>query len=87
MLTSSNIYERGTVLIGMAYNQDKIKVSARIAGEGSKNLKEVLEKTVMSIEAEVGGHQRAAGCLIKRQDEGKFLEELRRNLEVEVVKI
>ena len=87
MLTSSNVYERGTVLIGMAYNQDKIKVSARIAGECKKNLKEVLEKTVMSIEAEVGGHQRAAGCLIKKQDENKFLEELRKNLEVEVLKI
>ncbi len=87
MLSSSNVYERGTVLIGMAYNEDKIKVSARISGEGTKNLKEVLERTVLSIEAEVGGHQKAAGCLIKREDEQKFLEELKRNLEVEVIKI
>lgn len=87
MLSSSNLYEQGTILIGMAYNQDKIKVSARISGEGNKNLKEVLERTVMSIEAEVGGHQRAAGCLIKRIDETKFLEELKRNLEIEVIKI
>jgi len=87
MLSSSNVYERGTILIGMAYNEDKIKVSARISGEGTKNLKEVLEKTVMSIEAEVGGHQKAAGCLIKKEDEQKFLEELKRNLEVEILKI
>jgi single-stranded-DNA-specific exonuclease len=87
MLSSSNVYERGTVLIGMAYNKDKIKVSARISGEGTKNLKEVLEKTVMSIEAEVGGHQRAAGCLIRKQDEGKFLDELKKNLEVEIIKV
>lgn len=87
MLSSSNLYERGTVLIGMAYNQDKIKVSARISGEGNKNLKEVLERTVMSFEAEVGGHQRAAGCLIRRQDEDKFLHELKKNLEIEVVKV
>ncbi|MDX9799326.1 MAG: DHH family phosphoesterase [Bacteroidales bacterium] len=87
MLSSSNIYDQGTVLIGMAYNQDKIKVSARITGETNKNLKEVLEKTVMSIEAEVGGHQRAAGCLIKKEDEEKFIEELKKNLEVEVIRI
>ncbi len=87
MLSSSNIYDHGTVLVGMAYNKDKIKVSARISGEGTKNLKEVLEKTVISIEAEVGGHQRAAGCLIRRQDEQKFLEELKKNLEIEVIKI
>lgn len=87
MLSSSNIYERGTILIGMAYNQDKIKVSARIAGEGNKNLKEVLERTVMSIEAEVGGHQKAAGCLIKKEDENIFLQELRKNLEISIEKI
>ena len=87
MLSSSNVYETGTVLIGMAYNQDRIKVSARITGECNKNLKEVLEKTVISIEAEVGGHQKAAGCLIRKQDEKVFLEELKKNLEVEILKI
>lgn len=87
MISSSNIYEQGTILIGMAYNKDKIKVSARITGESNKNLKEVLEKTVMTIEAEVGGHQYAAGCLIKKTDEETFLDELKRNLEVEVIRI
>ncbi len=86
MLSSSMNYEEGTVLIGMAYNQDKIKVSARIVGRG-RNLKEVLEKTVMQFEAEVGGHQKAAGCLIKREDEKQFLETLKKNLEIEIVKI
>jgi nanoRNase/pAp phosphatase (c-di-AMP/oligoRNAs hydrolase) len=73
----------------MAYNEDKIKVSARIAGREGKNLKEVLERTitVTNLEAEVGGHNLAAGCLIKREDESRFLEELRKNLEVEVMKI
>jgi single-stranded-DNA-specific exonuclease len=87
MISSSNVYDKGTILIGMAYNEDKIKVSARIAGECNKNLKEVLEKTVISIEAEVGGHQKAAGCLINKQDESKFLEELKKNLEIEIIKI
>jgi RecJ-like exonuclease len=87
MLSSSNIYENGTILIGMAYNQDKIKVSARITGNSDRNLKEVLERTVTTIEAEVGGHHKAAGCLIRRQDEQKFIEELKKNLEFEIIKI
>lgn len=89
ILSSSIDYESGTVLIGMAYNQDKIKVSARIAGRDGKNLKEVLEKTITltQLQAEVGGHQLAAGCLIKKEDEQRFVEELRKTLEVEVIKI
>lgn len=86
MLSSSMNYEEGTVLIGMAYNQDKVKVSARIVGRG-RNLKEILEKTVTQFEAEVGGHQNAAGCLIKREDEDQFLEMLKQNLEIEVMKV
>jgi RecJ-like exonuclease len=89
ILSSSLDYKEGTVLIGMAYNQDKIKVSARVAGRKGKNLKEVLEKTILmnNIEAEVGGHHMAAGCLIKKEDETLFVEELRKALEIEVMKI
>jgi len=86
ILSSNPFYEEGTVFIGMAYNQNKIKVSARIAGRG-RNLKEVLQKSVQEMEAEVGGHQKAAGCLIKKEDEIRFIETLRRNLEIEVIKI
>ncbi|MDO8517658.1 MAG: DHH family phosphoesterase [Nanoarchaeota archaeon] len=86
MISSSMNYEEGTILIGMAYNQDKIKVSARTVGKG-RNLKEILEKTVMNFEAEVGGHHNAAGCLIKKEYEKEFIDSLRKNLEIEVVKI
>jgi single-stranded-DNA-specific exonuclease len=84
MMSSSLDYQEGTVLISMAYNEDKIKVSARIAGRKGKNLKEVLEKTILiaNLQAEVGGHQKAAGCLIRKEDEIKFIEELKRNLEI-----
>lgn len=87
ILSSSNLYEDGTILIGMAYNQDKIKVSARIVGKSNKNLKQILEKSVIDIKAEVGGHKEAAGCLIKKEDEKKFIEEIKKNLEIEVIKI
>ena len=94
MLAGSPNYTEGTILIGMAYNEDKIKVSARMAGSEGRNLKEVLEKTVTIFKnknpesiAEVGGHSAAAGCLIEKEKEDAFLQTLKNELEVEVVKI
>jgi len=94
MLSSSPTYDQGTILIGMAYNKDKIKVSARIVGHEGRNLKEVLEKTVITFKtdnpetiAEVGGHQFAAGCLVEKEKESEFVEALKKELEVEIVKI
>jgi len=94
MLSSSPTYKEGTILIGMAYNEDKIKAPARIAGRADKNLKEVIEKAVIEFkndhpesQVEVGGHQYAAGCLIEKEKEDSFIEILKRNLEVDVIKI
>ncbi len=94
MLSSSPKYEEGTILIGMAYNKDKIKVSARIVGHEGRNLKEVLEKTIITFReanpetsAEVGGHCSAAGCLIERNKESSFIDTLKKELEVEIVKV
>lgn len=94
MLAGSPNYTEGTILIGMAYNEDKIKVSARIVGSEGRNLKEVLEKTVNVFRnenpetiAEVGGHHAAAGCLIEKEKEDSFIQALKSELEVEIVKI
>lgn len=94
MLSSSPTYDQGTILIGMAYNEDKIKVSARIVGHEGRNLKEVLEKTVTTFRkenpetiAEVGGHHLAAGCLVEKNKEEIFIKTLKKELEVEVVKV
>ncbi len=77
----------GTIIAVMAYDKDKIKVSARIAGRNGRNVREILEKTVNEIGGECGGHAQAAGCLIKKDSEKKFIESLIKNLELEVVKI
>ena len=94
MLSSSAAYREGTILIGMAYNDNKIKVSARIVGQNGRNLKELMEKTVIDFKsdnpesvAEVGGHHYAAGCLVERDKEDSFLEMLKKNLEIEIVKV
>lgn len=94
MLSSSPNYKEGTILIGMAYNKDKIKVSARIAGREGRNLKELMERTVVEFKAdnpnsiaEVGGHHFAAGCVVEKDKEDFFIEKLKKNLEVEVIRI
>ena len=94
MLSSSPTYTEGTILIGMAYNEDKIKISARIVGQEGRNLKEVLEKTITTFKdknpessAEVGGHNFAAGCLIEKEKESSFIETLKKELEIEIMKV
>jgi len=87
IISNSREYNQGKAIIAMAYNEDKIKVSARMVGKSGKNIREVLNSVVEITGGEVGGHQKAAGCLIAKQVEDKFIEELKKNLEIELVKI
>lgn len=87
ILSHSTTYEEGTIIVALAYNQDKIKVSARIAGREGRNVREVLNKVVVPLGGEVGGHPKAAGCLISKDQEETFLEELKKTLEVDHIKI
>ena len=88
ILASSREYEEGTVIIGMSYDgKDKIKISGRNAGRKGKNLREILSNVMNSLEGEVGGHQFAAGCVINIKDEEEFIERIKNQFEVEVIKI
>ncbi len=87
ILSHSAVYEEGTIVIGLAYNQDKIKVSARLAGRQGRNVREVLNQVAVPLGGEVGGHPNAAGCLIAKDKELEFIEKLQKVLEVEVVKV
>lgn len=88
ILSNSPNYERGTIIVTMAYYDDKVKVSARISGrESGRNVREVLDKVVKEVGGEVGGHEAAAGCIIERANESRFIETLHRNFEVELVKV
>ncbi len=87
ILSNSRIYETGTLIITMANYEDKIKVSARVAGREGRNARETLAKVISEIEGEVGGHEFAAGCLIDKEKENQFIELLKKNLEVEFVKV
>ena len=65
----------------------QIKVSARLAGRKGRNVREVLNHVVVPLGGEVGGHPNAAGCLISKQHETIFIEELRKVLEVQNINI
>jgi RecJ-like exonuclease len=90
ILSFSAVYEEGTIIIAMAYNKDKIKVSTRISGKNStssRNLKELLDSITESLGGESGGHKNAAGCIIHKEQEDKFIEMVKKKLEFELVKI
>ena len=83
ILSHSPLHKEGQIIIALAYNEDKIKVSARIVGRNGRNVREVLDRVVVPLGGEVGGHPMAAGCLIARDKEGEFIVGLKRVLEVE----
>lgn len=90
ILSFSSIYKPGTIIIAMAYNGDKIKISTRIAGRRTKsnrNLKELVDSIIQTIGGESGGHCNAAGCTISKKDEEEFIELVKRKLEFEVIKV
>lgn len=87
IISHSPAYEEGTIIVALAYNNDKIKVSARIAGRQGRNVREVLHKVVVPLGGEVGGHPNAAGCFIEKDKEEVFIQELRKVLEVELIKV
>lgn len=91
ILSFSSVYKEGTIIIAMAYNEDKIKVSARIAGKSphsARNLKELMDSITQTLgHGESGGHKHAAGCTIKIEHEERFIDLIKRKLDVEVVKV
>jgi RecJ-like exonuclease len=92
ILSMSSIYEEGKIIITMAYNQDKIKVSSRISGRGriensGRNLKDMMDSITELIGGESGGHKFAAGCVIAKDKEEAFIELIKKKLDIEVVKV
>ncbi len=90
ILSFSQVYREGTIIITMAYNDKKIKVSARMAGrnpQSPRNLKELMDSITSLLGGESGGHKEAAGCIIDKKDEDKFIELVKKKLEYELVKI
>jgi len=87
IISNSSLYEEGTIVITMAYYENKIKVSARTVGKNSRNIRELLSRIINFTGGEIGGHENAAGCIINKEKEKEFIDLLRKNLEIELIKI
>ncbi len=87
IISHSPAYSEGTIIIALAHNGDKIKVSARMTGKSPRNVRNVLNQVVVPLGGEVGGHPEAAGCMISIEKEQEFIQELRKILEVETITI
>ena len=87
ILSMSKVYDEGTVVVAMSYDKERIKASARIVGRQGRNVREMLGTITQKIGGECGGHPQAAGCLISKEKEIEFLENLIKNLELEIVRI
>jgi RecJ-like exonuclease len=87
ILSNSALYEEGTIITTMAYYDDKIKVSTRSIGENIRNVRKILSEVIEKIGGEVGGHESAAGCMIKQEKEEEFIKILKKSLEIELVKV
>lgn len=91
ILSFSSIYKQGTVIIAMAYNEDKIKISARITGSNhnsARNLKKLMDSITKNLgQGNSGGHKNAAGCIISIEKEKEFIELIKKELEYELIKI
>jgi len=79
MLSRSNLYEDGTVMVSMAYTLDgEIKISLRLSGykEYDFDLREIIKDIVDRIGHgnSVGGHKQAAGAVIPQEKEEEFLQ-------------
>lgn len=89
ILSNSSIYKEETIIIAMVLNEteNKIKISARNVGNQGRNVREMLDGIITLIGGEVGGHEFAAGGIIDREKEQEFTELLKKNLEIEVIKV
>ena len=87
ILSTSSLYDEGTIITTMAYYDNKIKISSRMVGENGRNVREILNNVIEEIGGEVGGHECAAGCMINKNKEQEFINLLKKNLEIELVKV
>jgi nanoRNase/pAp phosphatase (c-di-AMP/oligoRNAs hydrolase) len=61
-----------------------------MAGRNNKsprNLKNLMESITSMLGGESGGHKDAAGCIIDKSKEEKFIELVQKQLEIEMVKV
>ena len=73
IVSKSNTYKDGTILIGMAYTLDNnIKISSRQCNTNKHDLSVILKEIVNGY-GETGGHKQACGAIIPLEKEQDFI--------------
>lgn len=81
IISRSNLYEKGTVIIGMAYTEDdKVKISARAVRSTNFDLGQIIKDIVSKLGGFGGGHFIAAGALIPQDKENEFVKMIQESL-------
>jgi len=74
ILSKSNLYKEGTILISTAYTLDgDIKSSFRVCGDSKIDLREIAKK-IVGKDGYGGGHRLAAGAVIPQEKEKEFID-------------
>ncbi|MSS74815.1 DHH family phosphoesterase [Candidatus Pacearchaeota archaeon] len=84
MLSASPAFEEGTALIGLAYANNKIKISAQMVGKQGRNVHELVHNIIIKLGGEIGGQPFATGGLIDKDKEQLFITELQSSLKITV---
>jgi len=88
ILSASRIYPKDTILVGMANQRERIKISVRSTSRNKEtNLQEIIKDVYKKCGGEGGGHPQAAGCIIPIENEEMFIKELLEHLKKEMIKI
>jgi len=74
MISNSNLYPNGTIIISMAHTPDEnIKISIRLSGRADIDLKSILNEITSKLGYPSGGHKAAAGSIIPLEKELEFI--------------
>ena len=77
IISKSNLYPDGTLIIAMAYtSDDEIKVSVR-GVNSTIDMKKLLDKIHEKVDIQSGGHTSAAGCLLTMDKEQEFIKAIK----------
>ncbi len=86
IVSKSNLYRKGTILIGMAYTLgNEIKVSVRCVDSCYLDLSLLVRKIVSRVGGLAGGHVSAAGAIIPQEREEDFIKQAMDILNKEVL--
>ena len=88
LLSKSNLYPEGTVLIGLSRTLGgEVKVSCRISGDSERgpDLRRLMHETISLTGGEGGGHPIAAGAVIPQDKEDLFITTLLEQLQKQLL--